>query len=388
MFDRDLYFPAMSTRVHEQLAYSKCSPAVKDRMVPIVTLTRYGKSETLLETAEVLLADLDGRNAIVEFDPEPRPTTSADEATERRKRKEEARIAKGGNPGRPRTENQLAMDAENRRRTNVFNRHVEELSDPNGGGVRWVEMMSDIPDLVPILQIVDAQIEPQLAVLRRKNTRGALRIKPRDLTQTRVFFDNVARIRDHGDAVVIIVDVEDIRGRVTASLEATKVFYSQMYEGFGEDADLVQTILLSNSFPGPPLRDVSRTLTIEDLSFHRNVASTFPTRYGDYMSIPPRRGSGISANGWFPHVDLVSSEDWHICLFENNSDETKYIDAAKALHGGSLWKQRADCWGAKVIEKVAVDGTLVVDGKRFTTPTSWLSVRANQHLNQLAANRK
>ncbi|SEH24140.1 hypothetical protein [Rhizobium sp. NFR12] len=388
MFDRDLYFPAMSTRVHEQLAYSKCSADVKDRMVPIVTLTRYGKSETLLETAEVLLADLDGRNAIVDFDPEPRPTTSAEEATERRKRKEEARIAKGGSPGRPRTEKQLALDAENRRRTDVFNKHVEGLIDPNGGGVHWVEMISELPDLVPILQTVHGQVEQQLDILRRRGTRGALRIKARDPGQTKVFFDNIARIRDHADAVLIIVDFEDIRGRVSTSLETAKLFYAQMYEGFGEEADVIQTVLLSNSFPGPPLRDVSRKLPIEDLSFHREVANTFPTRYGDYMSIPPRRGSGISANGWFPHVDLVSREHWHICLFENNSDETKYVDAAKELHGGLLWRQRADCWGARVIEQVATDGTLVVDGKRFTTPTSWLSVRANQHLNQFAASKR
>lgn len=64
MFDEIQYFPALSTRTHEQLAYAKCSPSVKDRMVPIVTLTRYDKEETLEETASILLNDLGGRSAI------------------------------------------------------------------------------------------------------------------------------------------------------------------------------------------------------------------------------------------------------------------------------------------------------------------------------------
>ncbi len=388
MFDGSLYFPAMSTRVHEQLAYSKCSDQVKDLMVPVVTLTRYGKSESLLETADVLLADLAGRTAIVDFDPEPRPTTSAEEAAGRRKRKEEARLAKGGKPGRPRTEKQLAMDAENRRRTDLFNKHVEDLIDPYGGGARWIEMISEIPELIPVLQVVPGQVESQLEIIRRKGTRAAFRIKPRDASQTKVFFDNIAAVRDHTDAVLVIVDFEDIRGRVTSSLETAKQFYAHLFEGLRDKADFLQTVLMSNSFPGPPLRDVSRKLEIEDRHFHRKVSETFPTQYGDYMSIPPRRGSGISANGWFPHVDLVSRDHWNVCLFENNSDETKYVEAAKELRDGPYWRQRVDCWGSTVIERVATDQSLVVDGKRFTTPTSWLSVRANQHLNQLALNRK
>ncbi len=40
-----------------------------------------------------------------------------------------------------------------------------------------------------------------------------------------------------------------------------------------------------------------------------------------------------------------------------------------------------------MIERVAAEKTLQIDGKNFTTPTGWISVRANQHLTQMALNR-
>ncbi|MBO0132279.1 beta family protein [Agrobacterium burrii] len=387
MFDGSPYFPAMSTRVHEQLAYAKCPDDVKDAMVPIVTLTRYKKSETLAETASVLLSDLGGRSAIVDFDPEPRPTTSAEEAAERRKRNAEARMAKGEPPARPRSIKQLGNDAENRHRTEVFNQHVSDLIDPRGGASRWIEMISEFPTLIPVIQIAPGQIEPQIDIVRRKGMRGAFRIKARDPNQTRMFLESIAAVRDNANSIAVVVDFEDVRGRISPTLEAAKTFYSQLYEGLGDAADTLQTILLSNSFPKPPLKDVARNLEIEDTRFHRELSTTFATHYGDYMSIPPRRGSGITANGWFPHVDLVSPDHWHISLYENNSDETKYIDAAVDIVKGEYWRKRENCWGATIIERVSSERSLAIDGKRFTTPTSWLTVRANQHVTQMALNR-
>ncbi len=387
MFDGSPYFPAMSTRVHEQLAYAKCPDEVKDAMVPIITLTRYKNSETLAETASVLLNDLGGRSAIVDFDPEPRPTTSAEEAAERRKRSAEARVAKGEQPGRPRSETQLANDAENRRRTEVFNQHVNDLVDPHAGASRWIEMISEFPTLIPAVQIAAGRIESQLNILRRKGVRGAFRIKARDTHQTQLFFNSIATIREHADSLVVVVDFEDVRGRVSTSLSAANTFYSQLYEGLGAAADTPETVLLSNSFPKPPLKDVSRELEIEDLRFHREVSTRFKTHFGDYMSIPPRRGSGFSANGWFPHVDLVSQNRWHISLYENNSDETKYISAANDIVNGPHWRTREGCWGTSIIERVSAERSLRIDGKSFTTPTSWLTVRANQHVTQMALNR-
>lgn len=386
MFEGSPYFPAFSTRAHEQLAYSKCPDDVKDGMVPIVTLTRYGKAETLLETADVLLSDLRGRTAIVDFDPEPRATTSEEQASERRRRKAEARAAKGEQPTRPRTIKQLAREGEDRGRTEAFNRHVGELTDPRGGAARWIDMISDVEALVPIVQM-SGPIPPQLDILRRKGRRGALRISPGRLEHTDAFFENIGAVRSSADALVLIVDFQDIRARFTAAVSAATEFYSRLYEGLGDDADSLETVLLSNSFPRPPLRDVSRELEIEDLRFHREISRTFDTKYGDYMSIPPRRSSAVAANGWLPHVDLVAKTRWHVCLYESNRDETKYIEASQALVEGPHWRTREECWGTSIIEQVAATGRLRIDGRSFTTPAPWLTVRANQHITQMALSR-
>jgi|GEM_PF-5473911 len=151
MFDGVQYFPALSTRAHEQLAYAKCPSTVKDRMVPIVTLTRYNKEETLEETASILLNDLDGRFAIVDFDPLPREMTSAEESAERRRRRDEVRAASSQKQPRPRSTRELASDAERRRKTNAFNGDINKLTDPRHGPIRWVEMIVSATNSPPCL---------------------------------------------------------------------------------------------------------------------------------------------------------------------------------------------------------------------------------------------
>ncbi len=390
MFDGIQYFPAMSTRAHEQLAYAKCPSSVKNRMVPIVTLTRYDREETLEETASILLNDLDGRPAIVDFDPLPREMTSAEEAAERRRRKQEVRAATGQKEARARSPKELANDAERRRKTAAFNGDIHNLTDPRQGPIRWVEMISEFPELLPILGHGSRDvIQGQLDVIGRKGTRGALRLDPRQPYASTAISGSLGSIRDHIESLLIIVDLKSIRGEATASIAAAKSFLAQLYEGLGNDADHMEVVLLSNSFPPAKssLRDLSRTLHMDELRVHREITGTFPARYGDYMSVPPRRGSGRGGNGWFPHVDLVTPSTWHIGLYENNSDKWKYIDASIDTVGGENWESRADCWGTSVIKRVAEERTLQIDGKNFTSPTGWISVRANQHLTQMALNR-
>ncbi len=346
MFDGIQYFPALSTRAHEQLAYAKCPSSIKDRMVPIVTLTRYDREETLEETASILLNDLDGRPAIVDFDPVPREMTSAEEAAERRRRKQEVRAATGQKQSRPRSERELANDAERRRKTEAFNGDINKLTDPRHGPIRWIETISEFPELLPILGHASPDLlREQLDVIGRKGTRGALRIDPHQAYSSTIISRSLGSIRDHIDSLMIIIDLKSIRGENTAAIAAAKSFLASLYEGLDNDADRMEVILLSNSFPPAKssLRDLSRTLPMDEIRVHREVTRTFPALYGDYMSIPPRKGSSKGGNGWFPHVDLVTPSAWHIGLYENNSDKWKYIDASVDTVGGQNWASRADC---------------------------------------------
>ncbi len=391
MFDGIQYFPALSTRAHEQLAYAKCSADVKDKMVPIVTLTRYGNEETLEETATILLSDLDGRAAIVDFDPVPRPTTSKEEAAERRRRKQEAKAKLGQPPSRERSEKELASDEERRRKATAFVGDIGKLTDPINGPLRWVDMMSEFPDLVPVLRHDNPRlIGPQLDIVARKGTASALRLNPRELSASVAIKENIRVIRDHLNTLMVIVDLQNIRGDYTTSLEAAKSFLAQLYEGLDNEAEKLDLVLLSNSFPTSKnsLRDMPRTLSMDEVKLFKEISGTFPVRYGDYMSVAPRRGSSKGGgNGWFPHVDLVEKTAWQICLYEDNSDEMRYIDASTDTAEGPYWSRRAPSWGTEIIETISVEKALKIQGKQFTTPTSWISVRANQHLTQMAMSR-
>ena len=391
MFDEIQYFPALSTRTHEQLAYAKCSPSVKDRMVPIVTLTRYDKEETLEETASILLNDLGGRSAIVDFDALPRAITSLEEAAEQRRRKQAVRAASGEKPTRPRSEKELANDAERRRKAQAFNDDINKLTHPLHGPIRWVEMISEFPELLPIFgHGTPDLIRNQLNIISRKGTNGALRIDPRHPYASSAIPGSIGAIRDHAEALVMIVDLKSMRGEYTDAKAAATSFLTEFYRDLGGEAESLTVVLLSNSFPvaKTSLKDLSRTLTMDELRLHEEVSRTFSSvRYGDYMSVAPRRSSSKGGNGWFPHVDLVAPDAWHIVLYESNSDKAKYIKAATDTVSGPNWRNRADCWGTSVIARVDADKTLEIDGKKFTSPTGWISVRANQHLTQMVLSR-
>lgn len=250
MFDGNPYFAAMSTRDHELLAYGQCTDEIKDAMVPIVTLTRRSTEDTLQETASIFLNDIAGRQAIVDFDPEPRVIKSAEVTAERRRRLADARKERGEPPARARSAKELANDEERRRKTSAFNRNVAELMDPLDGAVKWTDMISDFPDLLPVLRATTAeQVSLQLAIIGRKGTQAAFRLRPNDESGTTAFFDSIRAIKEMSELLLVILDLEDIRGQVEPSAKVANAFFSRLYEAMGDGAEDLETVLLSNSFP-------------------------------------------------------------------------------------------------------------------------------------------
>src|SRR4029077_14607034 len=99
-----------------------------------------------------------------------------------------------------------------------FNRNVAELMDPVNGAVRWTDMMSDFPGLLPVLRATTAaQVAQQLAIIGRKRTQAASRLKSSDDMGMSAFFDNIRAIKEMSGSLLVILDLEDIRGQVEPS---------------------------------------------------------------------------------------------------------------------------------------------------------------------------
>ncbi len=387
MFDAISYFPVLTTRAGELNAYEQCYPDVKNAMVPVFTLTRYAETESFANSAAALTGALEGRPAIVDFDPRARPVTSLAEAAERRRRNNLRRVQAGQSESRPRSERQLANDAQRLRRTEAFNRSLADLMNPSEGPSRWLDLVETFPELVPVLRMTDA------AALRRQLERtcaagrpAAIRIRISEPSETAIVLSCAGLIRSCAPFVVLIVDAGNIWGRGDAAAAGILDVLRRIRHDVGDEFDQVTIIALSTAFPRQPLRSMPPVLPISDLALHREISEWFDVRLGDYGSLPNRTEDTI-ARGWFPHVDLATPDHWHVSLYENNRDATKYVDASRDIVGNQeLWSQKVECWGTEVIEQVA-RGDQIIGGRSFTHPSPWLSVRINQHMSQMVRHR-
>lgn len=386
MFNSKTYFPALSTRVHEQFAYVKCSDAVKDAIVPIVTLTRYDKAATLAETAEILIRDLAGRPAVVDFDPQPRQTTSAEEDRERRRRKAEEREEQGLPPARERSAKELANDKARKDQVAAFNVDLSRFTDPLDGVVRWVDMITDLPGLLPVIKPL--KIEDQIAVVLRKQAQAAIRLGPFSENEVNACIEAGKSIREAAENLIIILDFKTILGRYNDALKTGRGVIMRLTSALDSQRN-PNIVILANSFPESKtsLKNYPSILSMEERKLHHELSDQMPLLYGDYMSIAPRTGSSKGGSGWFPHVDLVTENDWHIHLYESNGDQAKYIVASGDAVRGGYWRNCIDCWGKGIIDHVHKHKMLEIQGKKFTVPAPWLSVRANQHLTRMALHR-
>lgn len=386
MFENTSYFPALTTRAGELGAYQECYDLVKDSIVPIFTLTRYAETESLVDSAEALMEALGGRRAIVDFDGRPRPVTSLAEAAERRRRENLKRAAAGRDESRPRSERELANDARRLRRTEAFNRELSDLLDPGQGPSRWLQLLGGFPELVPVLRLIDQQsLRVQLQSMIDEGRECAIRIRINEAVDSSVVLACADLVASHADRLVMIVDAGNIWGRADTSTAEVLDIFRQLRAGIGERFDRLTKIVLSTAFPRQPLRSLSSVLPIMDLGFFRRVAEEFEIRFGDYGSLPNRVDNSI-ARGFLPHVDLVTPDSWHVALYENNRDFSKYVNASVDIMADSAWKRRAECWGTSIIERASL-GDLIIDGWKFTHPAAWLAVRINQHLSQMALHR-
>lgn len=159
------------SRVYELNAYDDADPAAKDRMLPVVTLTREREASSLADSVASFAAAAGGRPVIVDFDPEPRPVASPEEIETRRREKAAKREADGKKPfvPSPKQEERYRLQREN---TIEFNRSLEVLKSPAGGHAAWTGLALSGPNFIPVAKLGDpaaalAQVRAVVAADRR-----------------------------------------------------------------------------------------------------------------------------------------------------------------------------------------------------------------------------
>ncbi|MEA3536993.1 beta family protein [Rhizobium sp. CC-YZS058] len=379
-----MYYPCLSTKAFELLAYERASEDVKDRCFPVVTLTRHRNAESFAEAAAALLDALAGRGAIVDFDSTPAAITSAAEAEQERRRRSAELVRLGGVPIRERSERQLASDQRQRDRKEAFNTHLRMLADEVEGPLQWIRIVAGLDNLLPCIRMTTPEgIARQISVASELGRCAALRIRLKEPGEPTLFLRALPLIGYWPPAgMILLIDAGYVRNRVPANVDQISSFLAQVRQQMGQDFERLPVVVLSNSFPKDSLKDHPEEIIMDEISLHRLVGRSWSVGYGDYMSVA-KRPPGSGSNGWYPHVDLVKPESWQVKLDLNKDDPQGFIRSSQALVRDPSWAGRERCWGTQVIEAVA-GGNLRVGPTAFTVPGPWLSVRANQHLSRMA----
>lgn len=142
-------------------------------------------------------------------------------------------------------------------------------------------------------------------------------------------------------------------------------------------------ILLSTSYPNNVGDNNDDVIDIKEIQLYHNVSSSLESDiiYGDYGSINPVRNDDITmARGWRPKIDVPLEKELYYSRRRKGSEKhysPVYNTVARIVTSNSKFpKHLTRNWGIKQIQECASGSA------PGATPSFWISVRMNIHVEQ------
>lgn len=333
-FEKQTYFPALRTRPAEMEGYAQLRDAVKDKLVPLITLGAWPRVEGIEQSLQQATQAVGARPFIIDLTQE-------------------------GAYRRP---------------------EVLELLNPDGDFAAWRNKVAAIENAIPVVQTPStvklSQIIKQARALESlASKRVAFRVTD-FVSDTPRVVAALSALDNPGQALVII-DAGYIRDSMPASLSACVSAINDIRE---EIPEAIITVI-STSFPATVTSHLTQessgtrgSLGILERELHYAIGADAAI-YGDHGSIHSK--VYLAAGGRFmPRIDYALSDAWE---FERRpgKDSSGYIDAAQALVERFPGILEEDTWGAEKIRNAA-NG----DIEKMRTPARWIAVRVNMHISR------
>lgn len=187
--------------------------------------------------------------------------------------------------------------------------------------------------------------------------------------------------------IVYILDYRYINDSTTG-IATAKLFIEKLAQ-----IGIFNIIISATSFPMSVSevmsdKETKIVLPIKEISFFEKVKkestnSKLNLIYSDYATANPLRNDNIvMARGWIPRIDVPYKRDIYISRIKRGTSDylTKYHEVAEQIVNDDFFKNISndiDCWGLTEIQRAA-EG--MVGG---AAPSFWISVRINIHLNSI-----
>lgn len=330
------YFPVIRTRVAELKGLAKLDDDAKDRIAPVMTLGKWRNSEGTERSVEKIEECLGGRPYILD----------------------------------------LTDDVQHQ------NTSIKELTNPSGNFSRWVDFVSGMDHVTPVVQLTPGaktrEIVRQAVELEAIGKRPVFRVKDfsKDLSST---LSSLYAMRDPEKSLVILDAsyIRDIstRGVKPGALENILKSLNLIVDELPE----VPRVLAGTSFPRSVTSfldkgvETSGKIDILENVLFDEIGSDI-VLYGDHASVHSVVYDDMGGV-FLPRIDVPDDGFWH---FERRPRTKKegYIDAARELLDKHPYLLESQSWGAEMIRNTAAEAE-----DKINAPVTAVSVRVNLHLN-------
>ena len=329
-FDEYGYYPTLRTRNAEMKGLEKLDASLKKRMLPLITLGKWPKSEDFAKSADKAVQAMEGNPFFIDLPSDPRHHSATS----------------------------------------------TELTNPTDNFAQWRSFVTNYEQAIPIVQMTGGtrrEISQQARKL--ESSVGKIGFRLRDFSKETPLVIAALSAMDNVENALVFLDAQYIRSAFSAYVAACTGTINALR------AEIPETIitLLSTSFPASRTQhtDSSKmhgSINNMDRELHESIGGTPIAMYGDYGSIHAVIYDDQTIMRWSPTIDYPLDYEW---VFERRTgfeNGMGYIDAARALVDTFPDIKKSPLWGDQMIADAA-------SGKPYgSAPQSWIAVRVNLHL--------
>lgn len=329
-FDSYSYYPALRTRAAEILGLSNLTREKKEKILPLITLGKWPRSEEIQISLDKSLEAMNGLPFILDVTQENKHHCASS----------------------------------------------FDLISAENSFTNWISFCTKNENVIPVIQMPEAaklrDIVKQARILEDAKGSIAFRIKNLNTDINKTITSLVSL--DSPENAIIFIDLGFIRGHISPMTSAAISAINQIRTEIPEAIISV----LSTSFPSSVANFAGENgqyghIDIMEREFHQTIGGRGVSIYGDHGSIHSVVYDDVGGR-YVPRIDVALDDAW---FFERRPgfDSKGYIEAARAILKRFPNYLEDKSWGALMIRNAA-SGDIAGMG----SPAKWISVRVNLHI--------
>jgi hypothetical protein len=257
----------------------------------------------------------------------------------------------------------------------------QALASSDGNFQTWREYVATMENAVPIALIRDGAPERafirQVLAIEANHNVVAIRSR-RPAAEFPLLQTAISAVEDVNNLLVIL----DL-GYIRASIDAKEVEASRIINGLRNVDASVRIAVISSSFPRSisAFGEEAGQLEILERDLHARLGGSDVSIYGDHAAIYPEPFEASAAR-WVPRIDYATGEAW--IFRRHRADDGGFPRCARELIAIPDWDVEfsQQNWGAASIRQ---QSTAEEPLPGFGSPSAWISVRVNMHIERQAS---